>query len=66
MEQMAENGLPDPYSDAPDQPVLPWRGRITLSEAPGRAGSPDGSAAAMQQVAAFFGTARRRISLSSR
>lgn len=58
MEQMAENGLPDPYSDAPDQPVLPWRGRITLSEAPGRAGSPDGSAVAVQQVAAFFGTAR--------
>jgi hypothetical protein len=27
MEQMPGNGLPDPWSDAGDQPVLPWRGR---------------------------------------
>ncbi|MEY8839353.1 host specificity protein, partial [Cribrihabitans sp. XS_ASV171] len=40
MEQLAGNGLPDPWSGAEDQPVLPWRGRITLSEAPGRDGSP--------------------------
>nr|WP_323036094.1 hypothetical protein [Pararhodobacter sp.] len=26
MEQLAANGLPDPWSDAEDQPVLPWRG----------------------------------------
>ncbi|MAZ22289.1 glycoside hydrolase/phage tail family protein [Roseovarius sp.] len=57
MEQMAGNGLPDPYSDAGDQPVLPWRGRITLPIAPGRAGSVDGTAAADAAVAAFFGTA---------
>ncbi len=57
MDQMPGNGRPDPYSDAPDQPVLPWRGRITTSEAPGRPGSPDGSAAAAAEVAAFFGTA---------
>lgn len=57
MEQLANNGLPDPWSDAPDQPVLPWRGRITLSEAPGRSGSPDGTALAEAEVAAFFGTA---------
>lgn len=56
MDQTAGNGLPDPYSDAGDQPVLPWRGRITLSEAPGRPGSPDGTAAAEAEVAAFFGT----------
>jgi len=56
MEQMAGNGLPDPYSDAEDQPVLPWRGRITLSEAPGRPGSPDATAAAEAEVAAFLGT----------
>ncbi len=57
MEQLAENGLPDPWSDAPDQPVLPWRGRITLSEAPGRAGSVDETFAAEAQVDAFFGSA---------
>ncbi|MWD28069.1 host specificity protein [Aquicoccus sp. SCR17] len=58
MEQLADNGLPDPWSGADDQPPLPWRGRITLSEAPGRDGSPDGTAAAEAQVAAFMGTAR--------
>ncbi len=57
MEQMAGNGLPDPWSDAVDQPVLPWRGRITSSVALGREGSPDGSAQADAEVAAFFGTA---------
>ena len=30
MDQLVGNGLPDPWSDAPDQPALPWRGRITL------------------------------------
>ena len=58
MEQMPGNGLPDPWSDAPDQPVLPWRGRITARVAPGRDGSPDGTTAATDEVAAFFGTAR--------
>ncbi len=57
MDQQAGNGLSDPWSDAPDQPALPWRGRITLSVAPGRAGSPDGTASADAEVAAFFGTA---------
>ncbi|MEJ5216843.1 glycoside hydrolase/phage tail family protein [Cognatishimia sp. D5M38] len=57
MDQMAGNGLPDPWSDADDQPVLPWRGRVTVSEAPGRAGSPDQTALAETEVAAFFGTA---------
>ncbi|MCC1481444.1 baseplate multidomain protein megatron [Roseibaca sp. Y0-43] len=57
MEQLAGNGLPDPYSDATDQPVLPWRGRITTSKAPGQDGSPDGTPAAQGEVAAFFGTA---------
>ncbi len=58
MEQLEGNGLPDPWSDAPDQPHLPWRGRITLDIAPGREGSPDRTAAADAQVTAFFGTAR--------
>ena len=57
MDQVEGNGLADPYSEAADQPVLPWRGRITTSLAPGRVGSPDGTAAAEAEVAAFFGTA---------
>jgi hypothetical protein len=57
MDQMQGNGLPDPYSDAENQPVLPWRGRITTSVAPNLDGSPDGTAAAEAEVAAFFGTA---------
>ncbi|MGV6847186.1 MAG: baseplate multidomain protein megatron [Marinibacterium sp.] len=58
MDQQAGNGLPDPWTGAADQPVLPWRGRITLSVAPGQVGSPDGTAAADAEVAAFFGTAQ--------
>lgn len=58
MDQMAGNALPDPWSDAASQPALPWRGRITLSVAPGRAGSPDQGAGAAAEVAAFFGTAQ--------
>lgn len=57
MDQQDGNGLTDPYSGADDQPKLPWRGRITLSAAPGQDGSPDGTAAADAEVAAFFGTA---------
>ncbi|PIE14408.1 MAG: host specificity protein [Rhodobacterales bacterium] len=57
MDQVEGNGLDDPYSDAADQPRLPWRGRITLSSAPGQEDSPDGTAAAESEVAAFFGTA---------
>lgn len=49
------NSLPDPYGDA-SQPAYPWRGRITCSPAPGLPGSPDGSAAAAAEVAAFFGS----------
>ncbi|MGB7243278.1 MAG: glycoside hydrolase/phage tail family protein [Sulfitobacter sp.] len=56
MDQLDGNTLPDPYSDADTQPKLPWRGRITLSEAPGRPGSPDGTAAASVEVDAFFGS----------
>jgi len=58
MDQMAGNGLTDPWSGASDQPPLPWRGRITTSLAPGLPGSPDQSAAADAEVAAFFGTAQ--------
>ena len=55
MDQLAGNDLPDPWTGQTGQPHLPWRGRITLSVAPGQTGSPDGSAAAQSEVAAFFG-----------
>lgn len=58
MDQLAFNGLPNPSSDAFDQPVLPWRGRISLAKAPGQAGSTDRTAAAEAEVAAFFGAAQ--------
>ncbi len=57
MDQLEENSLPDPWTGGIGQPKLPWRGRITLSSAPGSAGSPDRSAEAAAEVAAFFGTA---------
>ncbi|MFN3659581.1 MAG: glycoside hydrolase TIM-barrel-like domain-containing protein [Pseudolabrys sp.] len=50
----ADNGLPDPWTGSGDQPVYPWRGRITCDPAPGQPGSPDGGAAAGAQVDAFF------------
>ncbi|MFW8634286.1 baseplate multidomain protein megatron [Cribrihabitans pelagius] len=56
MDQAEGNTLPDPWTGSEGQPHLPWRGRITLSEAPGREGSPDGTAAADAEAAAFFGT----------
>ena len=50
----AGNTLPDPLNGGPSQPAYPWRGRITCDPAPGRTGSPDGSAAAATQVDTFF------------
>ena len=50
------NALPDPYGGAAQAPY-PWRGRITVHPAPGEAGSPDKTAAAATQIAAFVGTA---------
>ncbi len=58
MDQIADNGLADPWTGVPDQPTFPWRGRITLSVAPGQAGTPDQTALADTQVAAFFGQAQ--------
>ncbi|MEO9685902.1 MAG: glycoside hydrolase TIM-barrel-like domain-containing protein [Tateyamaria sp.] len=57
MDQLEGNTLPNPYDPSGTQPHLPWRGRITLSVAPGVDGSPDGTAAADAEVDAFFGTA---------
>ncbi len=51
------NQLDDPYTGSGSQPVYPWRGRITVDPAPGVAGSPDKTAVAAAQVAAFIGTA---------
>jgi hypothetical protein len=50
------NGLPDPYG-ASEQAAFPWRGRISVSPAPGRAGTPDKTSAAANAVQAFFGAA---------
>ncbi len=58
MDQVPGNVLPDPWSGAVTQPALPWRGRVTLSTAPGRPGSPDRTAAAAAEVATFFGAAQ--------
>lgn len=59
MDQLAGNDLPDPYTLGTGQAALPWRGRITTSKAPGRSGSPDGTAGAATEVAAFFGAAQK-------
>nr|WP_280891562.1 glycoside hydrolase/phage tail family protein [Jiella mangrovi] len=50
------NGLPDPYGEQ-EQAAFPWRGRISLDVAVGRAGSADGTADARTAIAAFLGTA---------
>ncbi len=57
MDQTSDNTLPDPWTGATSQPHLPWRGRITLSVAPGQTGTPDQTAGAATEVAAFFGQA---------
>ena len=54
MDIPAGNALADPWSGASAQAAYPWRGRITCDPAPGQAGSPDGSAAAADQLNAFF------------
>lgn len=51
------NALTDPYTGLSSQPAHPWRGRITVSPAPGAPETPDGSGLATMQIAAFFGTA---------
>ncbi|WP_282025914.1 baseplate multidomain protein megatron [Limimaricola cinnabarinus] len=57
MDQLAGNGLPDPYGGA-EQAALPWRGRITTALAPGQSGTSDRTAQAEAEVAAFFGAAK--------
>jgi hypothetical protein len=48
------NALAHPYAPEDEQPAFPWRGAITCHPAPGVAGSPDGTAAADEQVDVFF------------
>ena len=55
MDVPAGNTLSDPHTGAASQPPYPWRGRITCHPAPGRPGTPDGTATAGAQVDAFFG-----------
>jgi hypothetical protein len=57
MDMPADNDLPDPYTGDTGQPAFPWRGRITCNPAPDAIGSPDKTAAAQTQIAAFVGTA---------
>ncbi|MGR4865194.1 baseplate multidomain protein megatron [Caulobacter sp. LARHSG274] len=57
MDVPARNGRADPYGGA-EQGAYPWRGRISCHPAVGRPGSPDRTAAAGAQVAAFFGAAQ--------
>lgn len=51
------SGLPDPWGQGAEQGAFPWRGRITLGAAPGQPGSTDKTAAAVSEVASFFGAA---------
>ena len=56
------NTLPDPYSaSGVGQAVYPWRGRITLSKAPGVASSPDKTSGAATEVNAFVTQFRKFI-----
>lgn len=59
MDVAAGNGLPDPRAPGASQPPYPWRGHVTCDPAPGRPGSPDGTAAADAQVEAFFANGYR-------
>ena len=56
MDVPAGNALADPYGGAA-QATYPWRGRMTASIAPGRAGTPDKSGAAATQITSFVGAA---------
>lgn len=56
MDIPAGNGLTDPYG-GDEQAAHPWRGQITVSPAPGRAGTPDKTGAAGDAVVDFAGTA---------
>ncbi len=56
MDIPAGNSLVDPYGWGM-QKAYPWRGEITASIAPGRAGTPDKTSAMNAEIAQFMGTA---------
>jgi GTA TIM-barrel-like domain/Putative phage tail protein len=56
MDIPAGNALPDPYGGT-QQATYPWRGRMTASVAPGRAGTPDKTASIAAEISNFVGTA---------
>jgi hypothetical protein len=57
MDIQTGNGLSDPWGGA-EQSVIPWRGRMTASLAPGQSGTPDKTLAMRGEVDAFFGNAQ--------
>jgi hypothetical protein len=57
MDVPAGNTLADPWTGTGSQAAYPWRGRITCTPAPGRPGSPDGTAGLATSMARFFGSA---------
>ena len=57
MDVPAQNTKTNPWTGTAPQPAFPWRGRITLDRAPELADSTDKTAAAAQEVRAFFGNA---------
>ncbi|MFN3261902.1 MAG: glycoside hydrolase TIM-barrel-like domain-containing protein [Pikeienuella sp.] len=57
MDVPEQNAKTNPWTGVAPQPAFPWRGRITLDRAPEVANSTDKTAAAAQEVRAFFGNA---------
>lgn len=58
MDVPAQNTKTNPWTGTAPQPAFPWRGRITLDSAPGNVGTTDKTAAAAEEVRAFFGDAK--------
>ena len=56
MDVAVGNALPDPYGGSA-QAAYPWRGSVTLTVAPGHAGSPDKTSTAASEIATFVGSA---------
>lgn len=57
MDIPADNALTNPETGETGQPAYPWRGRITVSPAPGQPGTPDKTPAATVPLAVFLGAA---------
>lgn len=57
MDIPAENTLIDPWTGIAGQSAYAWRGRITVSPAPGQQNSPDATPVATTSIATFTGAA---------